>query len=85
MKGVIIHYRGSYKHRRNNQIIVEPEGVSSRDDAKALVGKKVVYTTPTGRRLIGVITAPHGNKGRVRVRFGSGVVVDLGSKVDILG
>ncbi len=63
---------------------MEPEGVNSRDDAKVLVGKRVVYTTPAGRKLVGVITAPHGNKGRVRVRFDSGVVVELGGKVDIL-
>ena len=75
MKGVIINYRGSHKTMKPNQIIVSPDGITSREEARRLVGKRVVY----GGKVMGVITAPHGNKGCVRVRFDRGICVTLWS------
>ena len=84
MEGVIINYRGSHKTMKGNQVIVEVKGIEKREQAKELVGKRAVYVTESGKRLIGKITAPHGNKGRVRVRFEKGVPGQaLGRKVVI--
>ncbi len=79
----------SHRRGRNSiheyQAIVEVDGVMSREQAGMLRGRKVVWTTPGGRRFVGKVLAPHGNKGRVRVRFEEGVPGQMiGSRVEIL-
>ena len=86
MKGTIVHFRGSYKTKRNygNHMIILVDGVTSRDNAHKLVGKKVVYTTEGGKHLIGKVAAPHGNKGVVRAIFETGMPgQSLGKEVKI--
>lgn len=69
MKGVIINYRGSHKQQNPRQMIAKIEGVEDKESAKKLKGKKVVWTSPSGKKIVGIITQPHGNKGHVRVHF----------------
>jgi len=85
MKAVISNYRGSHHTQVNNQMIVHPEGVSTRDDAAKLEGKKAVWTTSSGNKIEGIVTKPHGNKGAVRVRFDHGGLPGqaLGTSLDI--
>ncbi len=73
MKGVVVNYRRGRHTQYENQVIVKFEGVDSREDAQKIVGKRVIWVTPSGKKFIGVVTAPHGNKGAVRVRFNRGV------------
>jgi large subunit ribosomal protein L35Ae len=73
MRGVVVSHRRGRNSIHEYQAIVEVEGVTSREQASTLRGKKVVWTTPGGRKFIGKVLAPHGNKGRVRVRFAEGV------------
>jgi len=73
MRGVVVSHRRGRNSIHGYQAIVEVDGVASRDEASALVGRKVVWVTPGGRRFVGKVLAPHGNKGRVRVRFPEGV------------
>lgn len=85
MEAVVVNYRGSHKTQHNNQMIVYPEGVSSKEDAVKLAGKKVVWTSPSGKNIEGVVTKPHGSKGAVRVRFDHGGLPGqaLGTKVSV--
>lgn len=55
-------------------IVVVP-GVDSKEKAEKLVGKSAVWTTPgkTGKKISGKVSAPHGNKGAVRVIFETGM------------
>ena len=74
MKGVVVNYRRGRHTQYKYQVIVYFPGIDSREKAAQLVGKRVVWITPNKYKLfVGVITAPHGNKGRVRVRFRKGV------------
>ena len=85
MRGLVLSYRRGRRTSRTNQVIIEVTGVKDRKQASKLIGKKVVWVTPGGRKLKGVITAPHGNKGRVRARFARGVPGQMiGEKVEIL-
>ena len=85
MRGVVISHRRGRHSIHEYQAIVEVEGVTSREAASTLVGKKVVWVSPGGKRLVGTVLAPHGNKGRVRVRFSRGVPGQMiGSSVEIL-
>jgi len=69
MKGTILNYRGSYKEQNSKHMIVRVEGIANRADTKKVLGKKVVWTSPAGKKITGLISAPHGNKGQVRVIF----------------
>ncbi|MFN7088718.1 MAG: 50S ribosomal protein L35ae, partial [Candidatus Paceibacteria bacterium] len=69
MKGFIINYRGSLKVKKPKQMIVKIEGIDTKKDVSKVIGKKVTWTSPTGKKISGLITQPHGNKGAVRVLF----------------
>ena len=84
MEGVIVHFRGSRRVKRSNQMIVQVAGVDSKDKATTLVGKKVVWKTSAGKQMIGQITNIHGSNGALRVRFDTGMPgQSIGSKVAI--
>ena len=73
MKGMIVSHRRGRHTQNPYQVIIEVKGVTNKNQAAALVGKTVLWTSPGGKTLKGTITAPHGNSGRVRARFSKGV------------
>ncbi len=72
MKAIIVNYRLSNKNRKWNQVILKVEGINSREEAKALLGKKVILKH-NGKIKVGKITRLHGNKGKVIARFKKGI------------
>ncbi len=68
MNATIISYRRGRNTQNTNQMILEPE-VKSRAEASALLGKKCVYSTISGKKLVGKVIALHGTKTAVRARF----------------
>ena len=84
MEGTIVHFRGSRRVKRHNQMIVQIASVDSKEKAQKLVGKKVVWKTSAGKQLTGQITNIHGNSGALRVRFDTGMPgQSIGTKVSI--
>ena len=84
MEGIIVNFRGSHKTQYSNQMIVKVSDIEKKEDAIKLIGKKVIWTTPSGKEIIGNITKEHGNKGAVRVRFEKGLPgQSLGEKVKV--
>ncbi|MBI2558152.1 50S ribosomal protein L35ae [Candidatus Woesearchaeota archaeon] len=84
MEGTIVHFRGSKRVKRSNQMVVQVSGVDSKDKASQLVGRKVLWKTSAGKQLTGQITNIHGNTGALRVRFDTGMPgQSIGSKVVI--
>jgi len=72
MKGVVMNYRRSPHRPSQNQMIILPDGISTRDAAAKLVGKKVTWNT--GKRAIaGEVASAHGKQGAIRVRFETGM------------
>ena len=72
MNGIIVNYKGGKHTQVTNQMIVAIAGVSSREQASALVGKNVIYNT--GKKdMTGEIRSAHGNSGAVRVLFETGM------------
>ncbi len=85
MKGVIVNYRRGRHTFNPYQMIVKIEGIKNREDAEKLIGKIVVWKTPSGKEIKGKITAPHGNKGAVRVRFEKGMPGQaIGAEVEVI-
>lgn len=84
MKGVIVNFRGSHHTQSKSQMILEFQGVTSKEKAEALVGKIVVFKTPASNEIKGKISAAHGGNGAVRVIFEKGMPgQSLGKEVTI--
>ena len=82
MEGVIVHFRGSRRVKRTNQMVLQVSGVDTKEKAAKLVGKKVVWKTSAGKQMNGEITNIHGNSGALRVKFDIGLPgQSIGSKV----
>jgi ribosomal protein L35AE/L33A len=86
MEGVISNYRrGRHTVHPTHCILVFPN-IKTRKEANKLIGRTVVWLTPTGKELIGVINRAHGNNGAVRAHFKKAGVPGqaLGQKVKIV-
>lgn len=73
MEGVIVNYKQGRHTQTTNQMIIQVEGVDSKEKATKLVGKKVVYSNEKGTKINGEVRSAHGNKGAVRVLFERGM------------
>ena len=73
MEGTIVNFRSARHHQKGNQMIIKVKEYSDKEKAKELVGKKVIWTSPSGKELTGKITAVHGNSGAVRAIFTTGM------------
>lgn len=86
MQGTIVNFRRGVKSTYNRQMIVQVEGVDSKEKAAALVGKKAVWTASgkDKKEIVGVVNAVHGGKGAVRIVFERGMPGQaIGTKVRI--
>lgn len=84
MEGAIVHFRGSRRVKKGNQMIVKVDSINTKDKASSLVGKKVTWKTSAGKQITGQVTALHGNSGALRVRFETGMPgQSIGTKVVI--
>ncbi len=85
MEAVIVNYRSGRHNQNNNQMIIQVNGINKAEKAKHLIGKKVLWLSPTKKELIGVIKKEHGNNGALRAQFDKGLPGQaLGTKVQIL-
>ena len=70
------------------QIVLEVKNIKTKADAEKLVGKKVVWNDPEGKKKVkieGKVSAPHGSKGRVRAIMEKGLPGQaVGTEVEIL-
>jgi ribosomal protein L35AE/L33A len=83
MQGIINNFRRSKRRPTGNQMIIIVDGISKKEDAKKLLGKKVLYNTGK-KELTGKISSSHGNAGAVRAIFTTGMPGQaIGKKVKI--
>lgn len=73
MEGRIIQFRRGRKTIIERHFLIEIKGVSNKKEAEKFVGKEVEWKSPTGKKIRGKISAPHGNKGLVRAIFEKGL------------
>ncbi len=73
MKATIVNFRSSRHRQTYNHLVLNVEGIDSKEKAEKLVGKTVVWTSPAGKEIKGKISAAHGNKGAVRAIFEKGM------------
>jgi large subunit ribosomal protein L35Ae len=75
MEARISAFRGSFRRKSGNQMIIVIDTVTDKEKAKALVGKTVIWTSPgkSKKQIKGKISAVHGGKGAVRAIFETGM------------
>ncbi|MFH1126345.1 MAG: 50S ribosomal protein L35ae [Candidatus Altiarchaeota archaeon] len=84
MKARVINYRGGKRTKKVNQFILQPEKTKTKEEAGKLLGKKVEWTTTSGKKMVGEITRIHGNSGAVVARFEKGLPGQaLGTEIEI--
>lgn len=72
MKGIVVQFRRSRKRIHERHFLLDL-GVTSREEAKKLAGKTVIWKSPAGKEIRGKISDAHGNKGLVRAIFERGL------------
>lgn len=72
MKGIVVQFRRS-RHRIHERHYLLDLGLTSREEAKKLAGKKVTWKSTAGTVITGTISDAHGNKGIVRAIFERGL------------
>ena len=83
MEGTISNFRRNRHTTSPNQMVVVVNGVTDKDAAQKLVGKKVTFDTGK-KEISGEIRSSHGNKGALRVLFETGMPGQaIGQKVSI--
>ena len=84
MEALIANFRGGKHTKYDNHMIGIVDGIASRDKAKALVQKPIVWTSPAGKEIKGYIANVHGNKGALRLIFEKGMPGQaIGTKIKI--
>ena len=67
-------------------MIIKVDKIENKEKANSLVGKKAVWISPgkEKKEIVGVVNAPHGSKGYLRVVFERGMPGQaIGTKVKI--
>ncbi|MBS1267126.1 MAG: 50S ribosomal protein L35Ae [Candidatus Woesearchaeota archaeon] len=84
MDAVVVNFRRGRHRQKTNQLILQIKGSDDKKKAEKYVGKKVVFTSPAGKKINGEISSAHGNSGAVRARFERGLPGQiLGRKVKV--
>lgn len=84
MKGIILSYRRG-KHTQNvNQMLVEVEGIDNKEKAEKIVGKEIIWKSPSGKEFKGKLIAVHGCKGTLRAKFEKNLPgQSIGNKIEV--
>jgi len=72
MEGIVIQFRRGRKTIHERHFLLDL-GIETREEAKKLAGKEVVWTSPAKKEIKGKISDAHGNKGLVRAIFEKGL------------
>lgn len=84
MKATVVSYRRGRHTQYNRQMLLKVESVKTKEAAKKLVGKKVVWKSSAGKEINGEISAPHGSNGVLRAIFEKGLPGQaLSTKIEI--
>ncbi len=85
MEGRIVQFRQGRKTQKPRHFLIEIPGCDSREKAEKFVGKRVEWTSPGRKVLVGEIKSAHGNNGILRAIFEKGLPGQaIGTKCNVL-
>lgn len=73
MKANVISFRRGRHRIKPRHFILQVSGVESKEKAQSFINKDVIWKSPAGKEIKGVVMATHGNKGLVRAIFEKGL------------
>jgi large subunit ribosomal protein L35Ae len=86
LRGIVVNYRSGPRSQKPRECLILFPNIKSRGETGQLIGRKVAWSDGKNNTIVGVIVAPHGNKGIVRARFRRGLPGQaLGTQVRIVG
>ncbi|MDA3836811.1 MAG: 50S ribosomal protein L35ae [Nanoarchaeota archaeon] len=71
--GKVVQFRRGRHTIHEKHMLIEVNGVLSKEDATKLVGKAVEWRSPAGKVIKGKVSGAHGNNGVVRAIFEKGL------------
>lgn len=71
-KGIVVQFRRGRHVIKERHFLIDVNAKNI-TEAKKLIGKEVIWTSPAGKKIHGKISGPHGNKGLVRAIFERGL------------
>ncbi|NCN86295.1 50S ribosomal protein L35ae [archaeon] len=71
--GKVVQFRRGRHTVTEKHMLIEVDGVMTKEDASKLVGKSVEWKSPAGKIIKGKVAAAHGNKGVIRAIFEKGL------------
>ncbi|MBU0466940.1 MAG: 50S ribosomal protein L35ae [Nanoarchaeota archaeon] len=72
MKGIVVQFRRGRKTIHERHYLLDL-GLETRDEAKKMAGKEVIWKSSGGKEIKGKISDAHGNSGLVRAIFEKGL------------
>jgi large subunit ribosomal protein L35Ae len=85
-KARIIQFRRGRRTIHEKHMLIEIEGIDSKEKAEKFIEKKVEWKSPGNKTISGKIAATHGRKGVVRAIFETGLPgQSIGTELKILG
>lgn len=72
MHGIVVQFRRGRSTIHERHYLLD-FGLTSRDEAKKMAGKEVIWKSSAGKEIRGKISDAHGNKGIVRAIFERGL------------
>ncbi len=67
MEATVMHFRQGRHHVNSHQMILKIADTA--EEAEKTIGKTVTWTSPSGKKISGKISALHGRNGNVRAIF----------------
>ena len=84
MKARIVSFRRSRRRQNTRQVILKVEGITTKEKTKDVIGKQMVWKSPSGKEIKGKVSNYHGNSGNVRAILERGVPGQaIGDEVEI--
>ena len=84
MEAVIVNFRRGRDTQKDTHMILKVDGIDSKEKAAKLLEKKVVWKSPAGKEIKGIVKSTHGNKGALRAIFEKGMPGQaIGAKVKV--
>ncbi len=85
MKAIFLSFARGVATMNPRKWVMEVPGVHSAAEASRLAGQKVVWTTSSGKRIVGKVGSSHGDNGHVMVNFTKGPPHTVrGHKADLM-
>jgi large subunit ribosomal protein L35Ae len=83
--GIFVNYRQGMFRQSTHNALIRVDGATSASSASKYIGRKVVWRSQTGKRLVGKVVSTHGGGGVLLSRFKRGLPGQaIGTSVEIV-